>query len=169
MAFYQLKREQKINATIDEVWEFMSSPGNLKDITPPYMGFDVTSGNGNERMYEGQIISYIVKPVLGIPTKWVTEITHVRDKQYFVDEQRVGPYNLWHHQHIIEPIDGGVLMKDIVTYAPPFGILGAIANSLFIKSKLNQIFAYRWTAVENKFGKFGLENRNPTLRESITQ
>lgn len=151
MAFYQFKQEQFIPATIDEVWDFISSPANLKEITPDYMGFDITSGDLPEKMYEGMIISYKVAPVLGIKTTWVTEITHIRDKEYFVDEQRVGPYALWHHQHFIAPKDQGVLMKDIVSYAPPFGPLGAIANTLMIKKKLKEIFDYRTVAIEKKF------------------
>jgi len=152
MAFYQLLKEQKVNGTIDEVWDFISSPANLKVITPDYMGFDITSKNLPEKMYEGMIISYRVSPVLGVKTTWVTEITHIHDKRYFVDEQRVGPYALWHHQHLIEPIENGVLMKDIVSYEPPFGFLGAIANSLMIQKKLKEIFDYRTTAVEKEFG-----------------
>ncbi|MBJ2174625.1 SRPBCC family protein [Aureibaculum sp. A20] len=152
MAFYQLLKEQKINSTIDEIWDFISSPANLKVITPDYMGFDIVSKNLPEKMYPGMIISYKVSPLLGIKTLWVTEITKVRDKKYFVDEQRVGPYSLWHHQHIIEPIENGVLMKDIVSYQPPFGFLGAIANTLIIKNKLKEIFDYRTQAVEKKFG-----------------
>lgn len=154
MAFYQFQKEQKINASIEEIWDFISSPGNLKEITPDYMGFNITSKNNTEKMYEGMIISYLVSPVLGLKTKWVTEITHVRDKKYFVDEQRVGPYSLWHHQHIIEPITNGVLMKDIVSYEPPFGFLGAIANNLIIKGKLNEIFDYRTIAIEKRYGTF---------------
>jgi len=152
MAFYQLLKEQKVNGTIDEVWDFISSPANLKVITPDYMGFDITSKNLPEKMYEGMIISYRVSPVLGVKTTWVTEITHIHDKRYFVDEQRVGPYALWHHQHLIEPIENGVLMKDIVSYEPPLGFLGAIANSLMIQKKLKEIFDYRTTAVEKEFG-----------------
>ncbi|MGY5354324.1 SRPBCC family protein [Wenyingzhuangia sp. IMCC45467] len=151
MAFYQLKKEQYINASIDEVWEFISSPKNLKKITPKHMGFDITSGNGNDKMYQGMIISYIVKPILGIPTKWVTEITHVVPKKYFVDEQRIGPYKLWHHQHILEEQEQGVLMKDIVTYQPPFGFIGAVANFLFIKKQLNNIFNHRFNIINNIF------------------
>lgn len=151
MAFYQKKTEQFINASLDEVWDFMSSPKNLKEITPKHMGFDITSDNKEEKMYQGMIISYIVKPILGIPTKWVTEITHVEDKKYFVDEQRIGPYKLWHHQHILEERNGGVYMKDIITYEPPFGILGAIANNVFIKKQLNSIFNFRFEAVDLKF------------------
>lgn len=154
MGFYQFKREQKIPASIDEVWDFISSPANLKEITPDHMGFEITSGGLPDKMYQGMIISYIVKPLLGIPMTWVTEISQVEDKQYFVDEQRVGPYVLWHHQHFIEPIEGGVLMRDIVSYKPPFGILGSIMNSLVIKNKLKGIFDYRIGAVEQKFGKF---------------
>lgn len=154
MGFYQFKRSQKIPATIDEVWDFISSPANLKEITPDYMGFDITSEDLPEKMYPGMIISYIVKPLLGIPTTWVTEITKVTDKAYFIDEQRVGPYKLWHHQHFIEQIEGGVLMRDIVSYQPPFGILGSIMNSLVIRKKLREIFDYRVQAVNKRFGEF---------------
>lgn len=152
MPFYQLLKEQKVNGSIDDIWNFISSPANLKEITPDYMGFDITSKGLPDKMYEGMIISYRVSPLLGIKTTWVTEITTVRDKKYFVDEQRVGPYSIWHHQHIIDPIKNGVLMKDIVSYQPPLGFLGAIANSLFIKNKLEEIFEYRTKAVEKKFG-----------------
>ncbi len=136
MAFYQFQREQIINTSIDELWDFISSPQNLKKITPEYMGFDIRSKDLPNKIYEGMIISYIVKPVFGIKTNWVTEITHVKDKSYFVDEQRVGPYKIWHHQHFLEATAEGTLMKDIVSYQPPFGILGKIANQLIIKKKL---------------------------------
>ena len=154
MAFYQYKQEQKVKASMEEVWDFISSPANLKEITPDYMGFDITSGDIPEKMYPGMIITYEVKPLLGIKTPWMTEITQVKDMEFFIDEQRVGPYKLWHHQHFIEPINGGVLMRDIVTYAPPFGFLGAIANKLMIRKKLNEIFEYRTMAVNKKFGKY---------------
>jgi len=154
MAFYQFNKQQKIKCSIDEIWEFISSPGNLKEITPDYMGFDIMTKNLPEKMYPGMIISYKVSPLLGIKTTWVTEITQVVDKKYFVDEQRVGPYSIWHHQHIIEPIENGVLMTDIVSYSPPLGFLGAIANSLIIKNKLNEIFDYRTEAVEKRYGTY---------------
>lgn len=154
MGFYQVKKEQKVNASIDEVWDFISSPGNLKEITPSYMGFDIISNNGSEKMYPGMIISYHVKPVFGIKTLWVTEITQVKEKEFFVDEQRIGPYAIWHHQHHISPIENGVLMRDIVSYKPPFGFLGSIANGILIKSKLEEIFDYRTMAVDKKFGKY---------------
>ncbi len=154
MAFYQIIKKQKVNASIDEVWDFISSPTNLKEITPDYMGFDITSKELQEKMYPGMIITYKVSPVFGIKTDWMTEITQVREKEFFVDEQRVGPYALWHHQHHIEPIKNGVLMTDIVTYSPPFGFLGAIANTLMIKSKLKEIFDYRFRAVIKKYGEY---------------
>ncbi len=154
MALYQFERTQKVNASIAEVWDFISSPANLKEITPDYMGFDITSKNKSEKMYEGILISYSVKPLLGIKTNWVTEITHIKEGEFFIDEQRAGPYKLWHHQHFIEKIPNGVLMKDIVSYIPPFGFLGAIANQFIIKSKLEQIFAYRKEALEKKYGLY---------------
>jgi ligand-binding SRPBCC domain-containing protein len=154
MPFYQFEQSQKIPSNIDAVWDFISSPENLKEITPQYLGFEVTNNGGSLKMYPGMIITYKVSPLFGIKLNWMTEITQVKDKEYFVDEQRVGPYNLWHHQHKLEVIAGGVLMKDIVTYQPPFGFLGAIANTFIIKNKLKEIFDYRTIAVENKFGKF---------------
>jgi ligand-binding SRPBCC domain-containing protein len=153
MPFYQKIQEQKIKASLDEVWDFISSPRNLKEITPKYMGFDIITPDIPDKMYQGMIIGYKVSPLLGIKTSWLTEITHVVDKKYFVDEQRIGPYKLWHHQHILEELsDGSVLMKDIVTYQPPFGFLGAIANSILICKKLNEIFAFRNQAVDKRFG-----------------
>jgi ligand-binding SRPBCC domain-containing protein len=154
MKIYQLEKKQKIPGTIEKVWDFISSPHNLKKISPSYMGFEITSNNLPEKMYPGMIISYKVSPLLGIKLTWVTEITHVKEKEFFVDEQRVGPYSMWHHQHKIEPIENGVLMSDIVTYKPPFGILGQVSNQLFIKSQLERIFNFRETALENIFGKY---------------
>ena len=154
MKIYQLEKKQKIPGTIEKVWDFISSPHNLKKISPPYMGFEITSNNLPEKMYPGMIISYKVSPLLGIKLTWVTEITHVKEMEFFVDEQRIGPYSIWHHQHKIEPVENGVLMSDIVTYKPPLGILGGLSNQLFIKSQLEKIFNYRETALENIFGKY---------------
>ncbi|MDI9355647.1 MAG: SRPBCC family protein [Chitinophagaceae bacterium] len=154
MAFYQLITRQKLPVSIQKVWGFISSPYNLKEITPKHMGFVVTSNSGNEKMYPGMIITYTVSPLLGIKLSWMTEITQVKENEYFIDEQRIGPYSLWHHEHKIEPIDGGTLMTDIITYQPPLGFLGAVANSLFIKKQLGEIFDYRKTALEKRFGKF---------------
>ncbi len=143
MAVFQLEFEQLLNASIDEVWDFISNPANLKTITPEYMGFNIQMKQMPDKMYAGQIIRYKVSPLLNIPMTWVTEITHVKEKEYFVDEQLVGPYKLWHHEHFIEETKNGVIMKDILTYSPPLGILGSIANSIIIKRKINQIFDFR--------------------------
>lgn len=151
MGFFQFKQTQHLQASLDEVWEFISSPNNLKEITPDKMGFDITSNGLPDKMYAGMIISYKVKPLLGIPTTWVTEITQVKDKSYFVDEQRVGPYKMWHHEHFIEATEKGVVMKDIISYQAPFGMLGNIANKLIIRKKLNEIFEYRAIALAKRF------------------
>jgi ligand-binding SRPBCC domain-containing protein len=153
MGFFQLKQEQQINASLEEVWEFISSPQNLKKITPEYMGFDITSGNGAQPIYPGMIISYTVKPMLNIPMKWVTEITQVKENEFFIAEQRMGPYKMWNHQHLIKPNKDGVLMQDIVTYIPPMGVLGNMAQHLFIKKQLNQIFEHRTKVVNQLFNQ----------------
>ena len=117
------------------------------------MLFEITSKGMQEKMYPGMIITYKVSPMLGIKMNWVTEITQVKDKHFFIDEQRVGPYSLWHHQHFFEEKEGGILMTDIVTYKPPFGFLGDIANSIFIKKQLESIFEYRFKVMDQKFNK----------------
>lgn len=153
MKIYTLHRKQNLPITVDEAWDFLSSPKNLKTITPDYMGFYILSG-ADRPMFPGQIIQYIVTPVLGIKTKWVTEITHVRDKEYFVDEQRFGPYALWHHKHFIKAIDNGVEMEDIIDYKVPFGILGQLVHPILVKPKLEEIFNYRTRKLEALFGKY---------------
>lgn len=153
MGFYQLHKTQKVPATPDEVWDFISSPANLKKITPKYMGFDIISELLPPEMYPGMIIIYKVSPFPGIKMTWVSEITHIKEKEYFVDEQRAGPYKMWHHEHKIEVIEGGVLMTDIVSYKPPLFFLGSIANSVFIKKQLEEIFEYRKKAFVEIFGE----------------
>ena len=148
---HQLKTEQFLKADLEKVWNFVSSPRNLKLITPPYMGFNITSTDLPEKMYAGMIITYKVSPILSIPTTWVTEITHVSEKKFFIDEQRVGPYTMWHHQHFFQERNDGVLMNDIITYKAPFGPLGVIANSLFIRKKLESIFNYRYKTLNKIF------------------
>ena len=150
---YSISTIQKMPITIEQAWNFFSRPDNLKDITPPHMGFVIKSKHHGEKMYAGQIIEYIVKPLFGIPLYWMTEITHVADKKYFIDEQRFGPYTLWHHQHHFKEILGGVEMTDIVHYKLPLGFLGDITKVLFVKKQLQGIFDYRTKKVEEMFGK----------------
>jgi ligand-binding SRPBCC domain-containing protein len=154
MSLYTLEVRQKIPASKEVVWDFISSPENLKKITPGYMGFDVTTNDLPGKMYPGLIISYKVSPFFGFKMTWVTEISHVEELKYFVDEQRIGPYKFWHHQHLLESISGGVMMKDIVNYAPPLGFLGTIANALFIRNQLKEIFDFRKRKLEEIFGVF---------------
>lgn len=151
MKLYTLYHEQKINISLDEAWEFFSSPENLKKITPPYMGFDITSNFKNEKMFAGMIIAYIVKPVLNIPMRWVTEITQVKEKEYFIDEQRFGPYKFWHHLHQFRIEDGELIMVDKVNYALPFGIIGRIVHRLIVRKQVEEIFDYRRKVLEELF------------------
>ena len=152
MKIYTLHATQRLPITMSEAWEFLSDPKNLKVITPDYMGFHILSG-ADRPMYAGQIIQYIVTPVMGIKTKWVTEITHVKDMTYFVDEQRFGPYALWHHKHFIKEIEGGVEMEDIIDYKLPLGWLGQLAHPILVKPKLKEIFDYRRTKLNELFGE----------------
>lgn len=150
---YSFHTTQIIPVSLDAAWDFFSNPANLQAITPADMGFKVVSKYHGDKMYPGQVIEYTVKPLLSIPIYWMTEITHVEDKKYFVDEQRFGPYSLWHHQHHFKETAGGVEMTDIVHYKVPFWILGDIANTILVKKKLKEIFDYRYRVVEERFGK----------------
>ena len=116
------------------------------------MGFIITSAKKDgQKMYAGQIITYILKPMFGIPVKWMTEITHVKDAEYFIDEQRFGPYKLWHHRHSFTKTATGVEMNDEVNYVLPFGIFGSIAHALFIRKRVEEIFTYRTKVVDKLF------------------
>ncbi|TDU39831.1 ligand-binding SRPBCC domain-containing protein [Gelidibacter sediminis] len=159
MKIYTLHKTQKLPISIETAWEFLSNPKNLKTITPDYMGFDILSG-ADRPMFAGQIIQYIVTPILGIKTKWVTEITHSVTNQYFVDEQRFGPYDLWHHKHFIKAIDGGVEMEDIIDYKLPFGSLGQLVHPLLVKPKLEEIFNYRTQKLEELFGVYNMRKHH---------
>lgn len=151
MGYYQLYRTLELPVSLEEAWDFISSPSNLKRITPEHMGFDIISPNLPEKIYSGLIIAYQVSPFLGIKMKWVSEITHVEELSFFVDEQKIGPYRLWHHQHRLESIPAGVVMSDIVTYQPPMGLLGTAANFLVIRKKLNEIFEFRKNRLQEIF------------------
>jgi ligand-binding SRPBCC domain-containing protein len=151
---YSIKFVQFLPVSLEEAWHFFSRPDNLKDITPANLGFKIISTHSGDQMYAGQVIEYTVRPLAGIPVYWMTEITHVKDKEYFVDEQRYGPYSLWHHQHHFKAIEGGVEMTDIVHYKIPFWFIGDIANSLFVRKQLADIFSFRYKKAEELFGKW---------------
>ena len=148
---HTLQTTQFIKSDIATVWDFMSSPKNLATITPEYMQFEVLSDLGDGKMYSGQLIEYYVRPLLGIKLHWVTEITHVQELQFFVDEQRFGPYKFWHHKHFLKQVDGGVEMFDLVHYQLPMGLLGKLGNELFVKKQLQQVFDYRFKVVDTLF------------------
>lgn len=151
---YTIESIQKMPISMQEAWDFFSNPSNLASITPANLGFNIISKYHGDKMYAGQIIEYTVSPVLGIPLYWMTEITHVQEGKYFIDEQRFGPYQLWHHQHHFEEIPGGVLMRDVVHYKIPLGWLGDLAHFLFVKKQLKGIFAFRYQVIEDKWGTY---------------
>ncbi len=150
---HSLQTSQLIKSDLNTVWDFMSSPKNLATITPDYMGFKILNDLHGDTMYAGQIIEYNVSPILGVKLNWVTEITHVKDKNYFVDEQRFGPYAFWHHKHFLIETAQGIEMNDLVHYKLPLGILGKLANELFVKKQLKEVFDYRYKKVNQLFNQ----------------
>jgi ligand-binding SRPBCC domain-containing protein len=149
---HYLKNVQKIPVSVEEAWKFFSNPHKLLAITPPSLNLKMTNELFGDEVYAGQVMTYTVKPVLGIPLSWLTEITHVERLKLFVDEQRKGPYRLWHHQHHFKNIEGGVEMTDLVHYQLPLGILGNIAYALTVKNQLKEIFTYRYFKINELFG-----------------
>lgn len=154
MSVHSIKTVQQIPASLEKTWDFFSKPDNLKAITPAHLGFTILSHHHGSTMYPGQIIEYKIRPLLGIPIYWMTEITHVEEKKFFVDEQRYGPYSMWHHQHHFSEIAGGIEMTDIVHYKVPLGSLGDVANSVLVKNELKKIFSFRYKKTEEVFGKW---------------
>jgi ligand-binding SRPBCC domain-containing protein len=152
MKIYTLHKKQQLPITLDKAWEFLSNPKNLAIITPDYMSFKIIS-KIDRPLYTGQIIQYIVTPLLGLKTKWVSEITHIEEKKYFVDEQMYGPYALWHHKHFVKEIEGGVELEDIIDYKVPLGILGQLVHPFLVQPKLEEIFNYRQEKLVTLFGE----------------
>ena len=151
MGLNTLKIELELPISIEEAWAFFSSPKNLNEITPEDMSFEILTDLSSEKMYPGMLIEYYVRPIANIPMNWVTEITHVEHHKYFVDEQRFGPYAMWHHEHHFEETKTGVLMTDILTYKVGMGPLGSLANWLFVKNKVNGIFEFRTKKLKQMF------------------
>ena len=153
MSLHRITASQLVPISLDEAWTFFSAPDNLAVMTPPSLGMQVTSDPSQE-MYAGLLVTYTLSP-LPIPrlrTEWVTEITHLQSKQFFVDEQRIGPYQFWHHQHHFKELPGGTEVRDTVHYRLPFGPLGDIVNKLVVRPQLRTIFAYRRRALTERFG-----------------
>lgn len=145
-----LKQEQFLPITLDEAWQFFASPRNLNEITPDDMVFEIVS-ELPDSMYAGLLINYRLKPMFNIPLDWCTEITHIKEKEYFVDEQRKGPYRIWHHEHHFRAVDGGVLMTDLLHYDIGKSVLGWIAGKLFVHKKVKAIFDYRRNKLQTIF------------------
>jgi ligand-binding SRPBCC domain-containing protein len=152
MGVHVLHKVQKVPVSLSEAWDFFSHPRNLAVMTPAYLNLKFTNPLFGDEMYAGQVMTYDVKPLFGIPMFWMTEITHVQPMKFFVDEQRIGPYALWHHQHHFREIEGGVEMTDLIHYKAPLGPLGELATNLFIKRQLEGIFRFRYAKVEELFG-----------------
>ncbi|MBX2911776.1 MAG: SRPBCC family protein [Cyclobacteriaceae bacterium] len=151
MKVYNLKRSQVFPISMEEAWGFFTNPLNLGKITPPDMGFAIQYISGKKATYAGQIVTYKIKLWPGICVVWVTEITQVKGLQYFIDEQRSGPYKLWHHQHHFVPTKDGVEMVDEVNYIMPLGLLGRLAHWLFVGRQVNAIFDYRHKVLATLF------------------
>lgn len=155
---HTLRYSQKLPLSLEECWKFFSNPRNLKIITPEHLEFEILNDQDLVTMYAGQIIHYTIKPLWKIPIEWVTEITHVKQPDYFIDEQRLGPYKLWHHEHRFAPIKNGVLMTDVVFYQLPFGPIGRAINFLKVKKDVEAIFEYRKVKLEKLFGFYSAEH-----------
>ena len=139
---YVLRQSQFLPIPRKVLWDFVSVPQNLNQITPPKMAFKIV-GEQPDAAYAGLLLEYKVRiPVLGW-TSWLTEIKYVTEGYSFMDEQRVGPYKLWLHTHTLKDVEGGTQMIDEIRYQMPFGPFGIIAHILFVKKTLKQIFDYR--------------------------
>lgn len=149
---HSLTRSAVLPIKLKEAWEFFSNPRNLSKITPDELGFKITSNLPDGPMYPGMIIMYKVSPLFKVRMTWVTEITQVEKHKFFVDEQKVGPYSIWHHQHHFEEVEGGVKMTDIVHYKLPLGILGRLIEPIIVRPKLESIFNYRSEVIQKEFG-----------------
>jgi ligand-binding SRPBCC domain-containing protein len=158
MKLFRFETEQVIPAPMDVVWDFFSSPVNLKTITPPYMGFDILTPVP-DKMEPGLIIAYTVRPLFNIPMTWVTEITHVEPMRFFVDEQRFGPYRFWHHRHTFTPVAGGVHMHDLVYYALKQPIIDGVVNRLMVRPRIEEIFEFRRRKIIELFGEARAETQ----------
>jgi len=151
VSIHTLEQSQTVSVSIEACWNFFSDPRNLARITPPELGFEVTS-QLPPRVHPGMMIQYRVRPLFGIPLTWLTEITHVDEPRSFVDEQRVGPYRIWHHEHrFIDEGNGTVTMHDKVTYTLPFGPLGDMVHPFLVTPQLRRIFDFRTEAVKEIF------------------
>jgi ligand-binding SRPBCC domain-containing protein len=152
MSLHSLRRVQLLPISIQEAWDFFTSPLNLSVITPPEMNFKILSSfKPSDKVYEEMLINYFVSPLFHIPLQWQTEITKVESLKFFIDEQRKGPFAVWHHEHYFKPLNDGVEMTDVVNWKVPFGFLGDIVNSIVVKRKVEEIFSFREKKLKELF------------------
>lgn len=151
MKIYRIHRRQWLPIDLDTAWDYFWTPRNLEAMTPSFLRFRITSPLP-QRIYAGLIITYRISAVAGIPMTWVTEITHVDEPRSFVDEQRIGPFRLWHHRHGFRAVDGGIEMEDTVHYVMPWGCLGRLVHRAFISRRLERIFDFRAGFLAARFG-----------------
>ncbi|MEZ4702304.1 MAG: SRPBCC family protein [Rhodothermales bacterium] len=156
MRIHRLQTLQRLPISIEEAWDFFSSPKNLRQITPHWLDFRMTN-EAPEEMRPGTILSYTIRPVPLINVQWVTEITHIKKPNFFVDEQRFGPFKMWHHEHYFRPHMGGVEVEDIVQYGLYLGPIGTLAHDLYVRRRLHEIFTFRAQVLEQRFGRFESE------------
>lgn len=147
---YTLKVKQELKMSLDKAWSFFSNPNNLSKITPENMGFNITS-DIPKLIYEGQIITYKVSPFLGLKMNWVTEITHIKDKEYFIDEQRFGPYSMWHHEHYFKSKGDKTEIIDKVSFKVPFSFIGRLFTPIIVIPQLKKIFNHRTETLHKKY------------------
>ncbi|MGE5437627.1 MAG: SRPBCC family protein [Syntrophothermus sp.] len=153
MKIFTIKTNQKLPIDIKSAWEFFSSPKNLQTITPEYLSFKMVDDELPDKMYSGTIIVYKIRPLFGIPITWVTEIKHIHEYKFFIDEQVFGPYKMWHHKHFFKEIEGGTEIEDLVHYTMGWSIFGSIAHKLIIRKQLNGIFEFRRKKLIELFGE----------------
>jgi ligand-binding SRPBCC domain-containing protein len=147
---FVLERIQILPTTIETAWGFFSDPANLNRITPPAMDFRITSPP-QTTTYAGQILTYTLRPLFGISMTWTTEITHVSEPYFFVDEQRFGPYRFWHHQHFFREVPGGVEVRDLVHYLLSHNQMAGLVNRFIVAPRLKKVFNYRTQALNGIF------------------
>ena len=160
MKLYRLERQTLLATDLTSAWRFFSDPRNLAAITPPWLDFRIHSAVP-ERMYAGMLVEYRVHPLAGIPLRWITEITQVREPHFFIDEQRFGPYRFWHHQHRFEACAGGTAMTDVVHYGLPGDPFSRPLQRWLVAPRLAAIFAYRHEQLSQRLGLLNTAGPDP--------
>ncbi len=151
MSVHVFKTTQLIPTSLEQAWEFFSSPKNLAFITPAQLKFRIISTLTSEKVFTGQLIAYNVSPLWNIRVKWISEIKEVRAPVYFIDEQRKGPYKMWRHQHFLTEVVGGIEMADEIHYKIGYEPFGDLINNAIVRKRIERIFRYRRKKIEQIF------------------